>query len=171
MKFGGTSVADAEAIRRVGTIVERRWHAGGSSPPIVVVSALAGVTDCLMEVVRDCEQGDAARVAARVADVTERHLAVAADLTSGAARHGVLTAVRDGFASVARLGRALAVRRAVSPRSIDAIVASGELVSSRIVAAALEERGLPSAWIDARTVIVTNGEDTRSVPDMRATRA
>jgi aspartate kinase len=171
MKFGGTSVADAEAIRRVGTIVERRWLAAASGPPVVVVSALAGVTDGLMDVVRDCERGDAVRVSARLAELTERHLAVASELTSGARRDAVLAAVRDGFARVARLGRARALRRTVSPRSIDAIAASGELVGSRIVAAALEERGLPAAWIDARTVMVTNREHTRAVPDMSATRA
>jgi aspartate kinase len=66
---------------------------------------------------------------------------------------------------------ALAVLREVSPRSLDAVVATGELVSSRIVAAALSDHGLPSAWMDARSVLVTDADHTSAAPDMDATCA
>jgi aspartate kinase len=65
---------------------------------------------------------------------------------------------------------ALAVLKEVSPRWLDAIAATGELASSRIVAAALESRGLPAAWVDARTVMVTTDEHTAAPPLMEETR-
>ncbi len=171
MKFGGTSVADAEAIRRVGTIIERQYRAALAGPPVVVVSALAGVTDRLLDIAHACEQGETVRASASLTMLVERHRAVAAELTSGARRVALLTAIRDGFAQVLRLVRRLAARRTVSPRSLDAVMAAGELVSSRIVATALEEWGLPVAWNDPRTIIITNGEHTRAVPDMNLTQA
>ena len=61
---------------------------------------------------------------------------------------------------------ALAVLREVSPRSRDAVHAVGELVSSRMVAAAFAEHGIPSAWIDARTVLITDDEHNAAAPDM-----
>jgi aspartate kinase len=66
---------------------------------------------------------------------------------------------------------ALAVLREVSPRSRDAVMAVGEVVSSRIVAAAFADRAIDSAWVDARTVLVTDAEHTAAAPDMEATCA
>jgi aspartate kinase len=171
MKFGGTSVADAEAIRRVATIIERQCRAATSRPPVIVVSAFAGVTDRLMDVARSCECGDTAGAIASLIEMEERHLVVAAELTSGGRGDVLLTEVRDGFAGITRLARTLAARRAVSARSLDGLVAIGELASSRIVATALEERGVPAVWVDSRTIVITNGEHTRAVADMNATHA
>src|SRR5205823_5980926 len=78
-------------------------------------------------------------------------------------------AVREEFAAAIGLVRALAVLREVSPRSLDAVLAIGELASSRMVAAAFVERRLPAVWIDGRAVIVTDAEHTGAVPDMTAT--
>ena len=155
LKFGGTSVADADAIDRVATIVRRQLDSAGSSgaPPIVVVSALAKVTDALIDAARRAEEGDPEAAAARVDALIERHVAVATALTSGAARANLAAAIIDEFSAVAGLVRALAVLRDVSPRSLDAVVAAGELTSSRIVAAAFLERGIPAVWVDARQIV------------------
>src|SRR5439155_22217460 len=64
------------------------------------------------------------------------------------------------------LMHALAVLREVSPRSLDTVVASGEILSSRIVAAAMADRGVASAWIDARRVLVTDAEHAAAAPEM-----
>jgi len=169
LKFGGTSVADAEAIDRVAAIVRRQLEGGGSA--VVVVSALAKATDALIAAARLAEDGDAESAAARVNELTERHLAVAAALTSGSARATLSAAIGEEFAAVAGLVRALAVLREVSPRSLDAVVAAGELASSRMVAAAFVDRGIPAVWIDARRLVVTDAEHTAALPDLDATRA
>jgi aspartate kinase len=172
LKFGGTSVADADAIDRVATIVRRQLDSAGSSgaPPIVVVSALAKVTDALIDAARRAEEGDPEAAAARVEALIERHVAAATALTSGAARANLAAAIIDEFSAVAGLVRALAVLRDVSPRSLDAVVAAGELTSSRIVAAAFLERGIPAVWVDARQIVVTDAEHTAALPDLDATR-
>ena len=170
MKFGGTSVADAGAIDGVAAIVRNRLSASGA-PPVVVISALSGVTDRLIAAARLAEEGEADRAAAGLEDLLARHVTAASSLTTGTRRDQLLTAVREEFAAVAGLVHALAVLREISPRSLDAVVSAGELSSSRIVAAALEERGVPAQWVDARTIITTDAEHTGAAPDMIETCA
>src|SRR5471030_611387 len=170
MKFGGTSVADPDAINRLIAIV--RDHAqkrtAGSAAPIVVVSALSGVTDTLVAVAQLAEDGEGAKAALELQALVERHIAVATAITSES-RARVLADVRQEFDELVGLVHALAVLREVSPRSRDAVLAVGELVSSRIVAAALSDHRVPSVWVDARRVLVTDGEHTAALPDMAET--
>src|SRR5207248_11211542 len=116
------------------------------------------------------EEGDADGAAARLNDLLDRHMGVVAAITSGETRARIERAVREEFAAAIGLVRALAVLREVSPRSLDAGLAIGELASSRIVPAAFVERRLPAVWIDGRAVIVTDAEHTGALPDMTATQ-
>jgi aspartate kinase len=166
MKFGGTSVADAEAVNRVAAIVCGQIDLAGAAPPVVVVSALAGVTDQLIALTSAAEEGEGDRAVAGLSQLLERHLTMASRLTTGDAQTDLLTAVRAEFDGLSALMRALSVLREVSPRSLDAVVAVGELASSRIVAAALGERHVPAVWIDARTIVITDTEHTAAAPDM-----
>jgi aspartate kinase len=169
MKFGGTSVADPEAITRLIDIVRRQQaKTPGGDAPVVVVSALSGVTDTLVKVAQLAEDGESDRAAAALQALEERHLAVAS-ATTGESRARLLAAVRLEFQELIGLVHALAVLREVSPRSRDAVHAAGELVSSRMVAAAFADHGVASAWIDARTVLMTNDEHNGAAPDMAAT--
>ena len=168
MKFGGTSVADADAINRLIAIV-RQQKDKDKSPPVVVVSALSRVTDALVAVARMAEEGEAAAAAAELRALLDRHLAVATAITSGS-RDALIADLRKEFDELIGLVHALAVLREVSPRSHDAVVAVGEIASSRIVAAALADHRVPSAWVDARSVLVTDAEHGAAVPDMNGTR-
>jgi aspartate kinase len=172
MKFGGSSVADADAIRRVAAIVARQQRSGvtGERSPVVVVSALGGVTDRLVEVSRVAQDGDSDRAVALLHELRDRHVAVASALTSGHAQADLLAQLRREFDELIGLVHALAVLHEVSPRSLDAVLAGGELLSSRIVAAALSAEGVAATWVDARTVVVTDAEHTGAAPDMAATR-
>ncbi|PYR19539.1 MAG: lysine-sensitive aspartokinase 3 [Acidobacteria bacterium] len=165
MKFGGTSVADPDAIIRLVGIVGHQLRATPSAPPVVVVSALAGVTDTLVATAQLAEDGAAERAASELRALVERHVAVATAVTSES-RTRLLADLRRELEELSGLIHALAVLREVSPRSRDAVLAVGELASSRIVAAAIADRGIPSDWIDARTVLVTDAEHTIAAPDM-----
>ncbi len=167
MKFGGTSVADPDAITRLIGIV-RQQQAKTKSTPLVVVSALSGVTDKLVAIAQFAEDGATGKAAAEVAALVERHVAVATAVTSKS-RPTVVADVRRELEELNGLVHALAVLREVSPRSRDAVHAVGELVSSRIVAAAFADHGIPSSWVDARTVLVTDAEHTAAIPDMMET--
>jgi aspartate kinase len=174
MKFGGTSVADPGAIGRLIDIVRRQFGDGagteegrrrGGAAPVVVVSALSGVTDTLIKVARFAEEGAGEQAASALRALGERHVAVASAVTEQS-RDGVLAAIRAELDELTGLVHALAVLREVSPRSHDAVVAIGEVLSSRIVAGALADRSIPSAWVDARKVLVTDAEYTGAAPEM-----
>jgi aspartate kinase len=173
MKFGGTSVADADAMTRVVNIVRRQWESQpkGSRPPVVVVSALSKVTDGLLRVADFARQGDAGRDAATklTMELLERHTAVARSLTTHQRAEHLVKALNEDFGRLAGEAIGTSVRGTVTPARQDSIVAMGELASSRIVAAAFEEQGLPSSWVDSREVLVTDAEHTAAVPDMNAT--
>ena len=164
MKFGGTSVKDVEAVRRVGQVVGRERR-----PRFVVVSALSKVTDALLEVARLAEQGDATAARQAVKALHRRHEEMAVLVRAPERRADLLAAIDTLFEDLLAIVHALAVVEEVSPRSADAIVAFGELASSRIVAAALEDAGLPSRFVDARTLLVTDAQHGAAVPDREAT--
>jgi len=170
MKFGGTSVADPDAINRLISIVKHRIDSQkpGDEAPVVVVSALAKVTDALVQVARDAEDGQGARAEATLRALVDRHVSVAAAVTA-ASREATIAGVKSEFEELIGLVHALAVLREVSPRSLDAVLATGELVSSRIVAAAFADHRIPSAWVDARAVLVTDAEYNGAAPDMHGT--
>ena len=172
MKFGGTSVADAEAMTRVINIVRHQLAANPTDkPPVVVVSAMSKVTDRLVETGRLAgeRQGDAA--AKILSDLCARHITVASGLVSGEALEGLKQRLADDFDALAAHVRSWAKEGDVSPRATDELLAMGELASSRMVAAAFAEQKIPSAWVDSRQVLVTDSEHTAAVPDMDATRA
>ena len=170
MKFGGTSVADPEAIKRLIGIVRHQLESqkAGDDAPVVVVSALAKVTDQLVQVARLAEDGEADRAADALRALLDRHVAVASAVTSES-RAETVAKVRQEFEELIGLVHALAVLREVSPRSLDAVLAAGEVVSSRIVAAAIADHRIESVWVDARGVIVTDSEYNAAVPDMLET--
>ena len=167
MKFGGTSVADPDAINRLIGIV-RQQQAKTKSAPLVVVSALAKVTDSLVAIAQLAEDGASDKAAGEVKQLLERHVAVATAVT-GASRAKLLEDVKREFDELNGLVHALSVLREVSPRSRDAVYAVGELVSSRIVSAAFADHGIASSWLDARTVLITDAEHNAAAPDMMET--
>jgi aspartate kinase len=164
MKFGGTSVADPDAINRLMGIVRQQYERGGGAP-VVVVSALAGVTDKLVAIARLAEEGDGEKAAAEIRALVDRHTNVASAVTT-VSRDVLVAEITKEFAELAGLVHALAVLREVSPRSLDAVLAVGEVASSRIVAAAMNDHRLASEWVDARRVLFTDTEHNTAVPDL-----
>lgn len=170
MKFGGTSVADAEAMARVIAIVRGQWERyPASRPPVVVVSAMSKVTDTLVEIGRLAAAGDATAVAAQVETLRARHERVARELVQGDGVTSLVAALTADFATLGAAVAESAARREVTPQETDALLATGELASSRIVAAAFASRGVPAVWVDARRVLVTDADHTAAVPDLPAT--
>jgi len=166
MKFGGTSVRDVDAVRRVVEIVGREKR-----PRVVVVSALAGVTDGLLDIAGQVESGEGTAAQDAVRGLRRRHEEMAPLVRDPEQKAALLAEFDDRFDELEAIVHALAVVEEVSPRSRDTIVSFGELTSSRIVAAALEDAGIPSRAVDPRTVLVTNGEHGSAQPDLEATDA
>jgi len=162
-KFGGTSVADPEAIRRLIEIVRTARTRDGRGPA-VVVSAMSKVTDGLLAIASAAGAGRSGDALSKIDELRERHAAAVRALVSGPAQTPLLAHLAGQFDQLADIVRALAILREVSPRTLDVIAAMGELLSSRIIAAALTEAGVPAEWVDARSAIVTNGDHTRATP-------
>jgi aspartate kinase len=170
MKFGGTSVADAEAMSRVLGIVRHEFENSPTGrPPVIVVSAMSKVTDRLIETGRLAGEGRGDEAATLLGDLLQRHLHVASGLVEGEGLAELSVTLGEDFRSLTSRVRALAESNEVPPRAYDALVAMGELASSRIVAAAFTAKGIPATWVDARQVLVTDAEHTAAVPDMDAT--
>jgi aspartate kinase len=162
-KFGGTSVADPDAIQRLIQIVRTARTRDGRGPA-VVVSAMSGVTDALLAIAAAGGAGRVNDALPRLEQLRERHLSAAHALAPQDAAGDLGTRINAQFDDLVALAKALSVLREVSPRTLDVVAAAGELLSSRIVAAALTQCGLPAEWVDARRAIVTNNDHTRAVP-------
>jgi len=165
VKFGGTSVADAAAIARAAAIVRSR----APRRPVVVVSALARATNELLAAAEQAAQGQLIVALRGIEGLRERHLVEAdALLGDGGDADDVraeLSAMCDELAS---LSEALSVLGHLTPRSLDAIAAYGELLSAALVQAAFRRYDLPADLVDARDVMVTDELHTRAVPDLDA---
>ena len=162
-KFGGTSVADADAISRAASIIEGKRN----RQPVVVVSALGGVTNDLLDVAQRAADGTLLLALTKVESLRQRHLDTVARLLEGSPeRDDIEAEVSAGLDELAHLAEAFSTLGFVTPRSLDAVAAIGELLSSRIVAAAFRHRGVPAAWVDAREVTITDDHFTRATPDV-----
>ena len=166
MKFGGTSVEDAPAIERVAEIVRSR----AAEDPVVVVSALARVTDQLLGAGKAAASGDRERALDLLAGLRQRHLQTASELLSGTDLFKLQPALETSFNLLQELLTGVATLRELSPRSTDCLLSFGELLSSEIVSAALVARGLETEWVDARECLITDNSHTRAVPLVAETR-
>ena len=160
MKFGGTSVEDPAAITRTASIVAGRLAAG--KHPVVVVSALAKVTDQLLRAATAAATGDRTGALAISSRLRCRHRDTACALVKDSA--SLVTLIDQKFDSLDEILRGLAAILELTPRISDLVVSYGERISSRMVAAAFRERGIDAAHIDAREVIVTDSQFQRAIP-------
>ena len=160
MKFGGTSVEDPAAIARTAAIVAGRVALG--KQPVVVVSAMAKVTDQLLRAAAASEKGDRAGALAISEKLRVRHRDTAAALLGNSTE--LIEFIDQEFDSLDEILRGLAAILELTPRISDLIVSYGERISSRIVAAAFIEQGINAAHVDAREVIVTDSHFQKAAP-------
>ncbi|MBA3646182.1 MAG: lysine-sensitive aspartokinase 3 [Gemmatimonadaceae bacterium] len=170
VKFGGTSVQDAEAIGRAANIVSGRLD----RQPVVIVSALGGATNALIAIGEQAAKGHLIGALRGVEELRARHLreceALLKDSDSSAEIAAELSATFDELASLAE---ALSVLGHATPRSFDKIAASGEELSAQLVAAFFQLKGIPAEYVDARRVFITDSAFTAAEPqpDLIAERA
>jgi aspartate kinase len=162
MKFGGTSVEDAAAIRRTAAIVGGRLARG--LQPIVVVSAMAKVTDQLLNAANAAGRGDKAAALTASTALRQRHHQAAAELIP-AGNVALFSAIIDEhFDALDELLRGLAAVGEVTPRTTDIVASYGERLSSQIVTAAFQALSIPAVHVDARTCIITDAQHMKAIP-------
>jgi aspartate kinase len=165
MKFGGTSVADARAFENVAQIVGARILLA----PVVVVSAMSGVTDALLNSAVIASEGRAPEATASLATTFLRHEQTASELLSNSAADSYFKEVEEAEKLVADHLGLIPVHAEQFRALQDAILAFGETLSSLLLAALLNERGLTAQQIDARQCIITNDEHGCAAPLMNET--
>ena len=168
VKFGGTSVGDAPRIRKVVEIVR---DAARESDLVVVVSAMSGVTNKLVEAAAHSEAGNREAVGKIFKDLRERHRIVAGALIHSApVRSRIQHEVEQVFQEGERLCQGTVLLRELTLRAKDSISSLGERLSAPIVAAALAECGVNSELIEATELVVTDSCHGAADPLMDLTR-
>jgi aspartate kinase len=160
MKFGGTSVGDAESIRRVVNIVAERID----KTPVVVVSAMAKVTDQLLILARAAGAGDRERALEISRALRERHYNTAGELLETALFSQLHGELGSEFEALDELIRGISAVGEITPRTSDHMASFGEILSSKIVTAALCAQRIDAVLVDSRRCIVTDSTHTRATP-------
>ena len=162
MKFGGTSVADAPAFENVARIVASQRDVA----PVVVVSAMSGVTDALFAATITAGEGHAGEAIAALENTFQRHHQTAGELLTSTTAQGFARQVDNAAKQIKELLLASAEDPLRRRATQDAVLAFGEMLSSALLAELMKERGLNAQHVDARRCIVTDDEYTCALPLM-----
>ena len=162
MKFGGTSVANFEAITRTIFIIGGKLD----QKPVVVVSALSKVTDLLYRISDTAASSNAAEMETLLAQLRERHVNLAAELLeqSPMLKEEAVAEVNRICDSLDSLARAVCAVGELSDRNKAIIISNGELLSSTVICFAMNAKGIRTGFIDARTMMVTNDSYLKGEP-------
>jgi aspartate kinase len=163
MKFGGTSVEDAVAIDRTSRIVAARRAQGAL--PIVVVSAMAKVTDQLIAAANAAGRGDRAGALAISARLRHRHHDTARKLLADGDVPPFSEWIDKQFEALDEIFRGLAAVGELTARTSDMVVSYGERLSSSMVASGFAARGLDAVHVDARKCIITDAQHGKAIPN------
>lgn len=151
LKFGGTSVANAQNIQFVKQIIAHNGYA----QQYVVVSALGGVTDLLLETAATAAQQNPA-YKVPLLTLEQRHLETIKELIAPKAQTSVLSKVKEALNTLETLLEGAFLIGEITPKLSDKIVSFGEQLSSYIIYSYLKSEGLNATHIDAKTLITTN---------------
>ncbi len=165
LKFGGTSVANAVNINKVVAIVEESIKKGNT---IVVVSALGGLTDTLINTATLAAAGDES-YKEKLQEIEQRHFEAVKALIPVVQQSGVLSMVKKSCNEIEDICNGIFLLRELSARTKDRMVSYGELLSSQIIAARFKTAGADVAWKDSRELITTNSNFGNAAVDFPAT--
>jgi aspartokinase/homoserine dehydrogenase 1 len=170
MKFGGTSVGSPEAISNVVQIVQS--HKAAGDRVIVVVSAMAGVTDALLESIKMASAGNRWGFLSTADKLRDRHEdALNVLLPPGKIREKAMTQINAMLEEYTEICQAINIIGEATPRIQDSIVSFGERMSSRLVAAALRHYDIDAVAYDAGEFLVTDDQFGCAVPLWDETQA
>lgn len=161
MKFGGSSVADAACMRQVAALVRDRLD----QAPLVVLSAMGKTTNALFAMARAAETGDLPSALETLAAVRGAHRQAADSLCEGAMPEELDEALTEHFGELELRLRGVALLRELSPRSLDAIAAFGERLSTLVFAA-----HIGAGRVDARKVLLTDAAFGEAAPQAEGIR-
>jgi len=165
MKFGGTSVEDATAIKNLTEIVKKEIP----RKPIVAVSACAGITNQLLKTTALAAEGKKDEALQQVDAIEERHKKIVAELMTGEHQQRCFQFIKTHTDELRDLLKGTALVGEAQPRILDATASYGERLSSFIIHNYFEHSRIKSAYVDARTFIVTDDNFTKAAVQFEAT--
>src|SRR6187200_1253995 len=165
LKFGGTSVANAENISKVVAIVKETVK---KDKTIVVVSALGGITDLLLNAAAAASSGDET-FKEKLLVIEQRHMEAVKQLIPVAQQSHLLSLVKKSCNEIEDICNGVFLLRELTPRTKDRISSYGELISSQIIAAKFNSDGVAATWKDSRELILTNSSFTAAEVDYTET--
>jgi aspartokinase/homoserine dehydrogenase 1 len=169
MKFGGTSVGDADCVRRAAAIVQ---SAATQGSVVVVVSAISGVTNRLIQGAHRAEAGEQESLSQLVDELRTQHKTALEGLVNDPQRRTkIAEACQEVLEELNRLLHGTSLLRELTPRALDAISGIGERLSAPLVAGAICELGVRSVSVSATEVIVSDPHHGRAEPLMTRTWA
>lgn len=152
LKFGGTSVANAENIDKVTAIIKRKIK---EDKIIVVASALGGITDTLLQCGMLAAAGDE-MYKEKLHQAETRHIETVKSLIPITQQSSILSAVKTRCNEIEDICNGVFLLSELSDRTKDKIMSYGELLSSQIISTYLSAIGITNKWKDARELIITD---------------
>jgi aspartate kinase len=165
MKFGGTSVQNGDYIDQALDIAAKQLD----SAPLLISSAMGKTTDALVAVTELAEQGMFAGAEEQLKTLKDNHFTVADGFLTGQVLEECRRAIDELYLQLIALVRGSSLLHECSPRSRDAILTFGELLSTTIIYHRAMARGMDAQWIDSRDCIITDDNFTSASPDFDAT--
>jgi aspartokinase/homoserine dehydrogenase 1 len=161
LKFGGSSVGSEEAINQMAAIVITSLQ---KEKTIVVVSAMSGVTDELITLVQTAAQGNEAYKTI-IQNIEQKHLDAVHALVPNKEQSSTLSLVKQLINELESHSEALFMLKELSMRMQDKIISYGELLSSKIISAIFESKGIKQQWVNSSELIKTNSNYFNAVVD------
>ena len=149
LKFGGSSIGNAENVEKTIEIVKSKIEKDSC---VVVLSAMHGTTDALIEVGKAAESGDES-FREKISAITEKHLTTIRALVS---ENAVADIVEANISELEKICEGVFLLRELSPRTLDRITAFGEILASKIVSAKFDLLEIANVWKDSRELIKTD---------------
>ena len=168
MKFGGTSVGNAERIRQAAAIVNQ--HAQRGNHIVVVVSALSQVTDLILQILNHARQGNGKEMQEALRQLSHRHEQVLSQLFQGGDLESVSADAKASMQRLSEFCSALLLLGSATPQVMDMAMPVGEQISARIFAACLAQMGARGRFVDSAHVLITDDKFGDASPDMESTR-
>ena len=160
MKFGGTSISDADSIERVASII----YSSLDHNPVIVNSAMAKTTRKLLDAAQYSAAGNIRDAMITLSDIYGYHTSLAAQLLSPTMADDTNTMLAHYYDELLALLDGLSILHELPPRSQDRILSYGELMATVITSQLFRERHIPTVLCDARNFIITDDRFTRAQP-------
>lgn len=153
LKFGGSSVANADNIKKVVAIINQPKY----KESVVIVSAFSGVTDQLIQIGKDASEGNEG-YKDNLYLLEKKHIDIAKNLLPVTSQSSCLSNIKQQFNELEDICEGIFRLGELSDRTQDLISSFGELLSSKIIHFYFESIHVPTQWIDSREVIKTNSQ-------------